>query len=292
MMFRSHSQNGEDIVLWRALGSISQGTWIDVGANDPVVDSVTKVFSDAGWSGVNIDPLPVIGERLREVRPRDRNLCLALGSAPGDLRFFTVEGALGLSTTDSEAAASYVSHGLDVTEHSVPMRTLASVWDEYVEGEVHFLKIDVEGAERAVLEGADFSRHRPWIVLVESVEPVVLDGTQPKEPGAIRPPPSTHDQWESLLTTNGYQFVLFDGLNRFYVARERAELLAPLLSVPFNVLDQAELSSSRAERDRLEQELACLLAERDALGGELAAIRASFSWRVTSPLRRLRSFFS
>jgi hypothetical protein len=172
------------------------------------------------------------------------------------------------------------------------MRTLASVWDEYVEGEIHFLKIDVEGAERAVLEGADFSRHRPWIVLVESVEPVVLDGTQPKEPGVILPPPSTHDQWESLLTTNGYQFVLFDGLNRFYVARERAELLAPLLSVPFNVLDQAELSSSRAERDRLEQELARMSAERDALSGELAAIRASSSWRLTAPLRRLRSFFS
>ena len=36
----------------------------------------------------------------------------------------------------------------------------------------------------------------------------------------------TWHQWEAVLLANGYRFALFDTLNRFYVAEERADLLA------------------------------------------------------------------
>lgn len=53
----SYSQNFEDIILWRALKNIENGFYIDVGANDPVVHSVTKLFYENGWRGINCEPV-------------------------------------------------------------------------------------------------------------------------------------------------------------------------------------------------------------------------------------------
>ena len=44
MPFVSHAQNFEDVMLWRALGDVKQGFYVDVGAADPVDMSVTKAF--------------------------------------------------------------------------------------------------------------------------------------------------------------------------------------------------------------------------------------------------------
>jgi hypothetical protein len=50
----SYAQNAEDVLLWRALGAVQDGFYIDVGANDPQEGSVTKLFYDAGWHGINV----------------------------------------------------------------------------------------------------------------------------------------------------------------------------------------------------------------------------------------------
>lgn len=47
----SYSQIGddEDIILYRLLGKINEPIhWVDVGANEPVINSVTKFFSNRG----------------------------------------------------------------------------------------------------------------------------------------------------------------------------------------------------------------------------------------------------
>ena len=88
--------------------------------------------------------------------------------------------------------------------------------------EVHFLKIDVEGAEGTVLEGIDLECIRPWIILVESTEP--------------NSPVTAHHNWEELLTSRRYEFVYFDGLNRFYISEEHANL-RPAFSVPPSFFD-------------------------------------------------------
>jgi len=40
----------------------------------------------------------------------------------------------------------------------VQVLTLAEVCEAYAAEPIHFLKVDCEGAERAVLQGADFTR--------------------------------------------------------------------------------------------------------------------------------------
>ena len=225
--FVSYAQNLEDVLLWRALGAAVEGCgfYIDVGASDPTTLSVTRAFYDRGWSGLNVEPLPEAAEALKAARPRDVTVAAAVSDAPGHRRFHRVFRAAqtGLSTFDAEEAERQRAAGAKVEALDVPVTTLAALCREHVHGAVHFLKVDVEGAEAAVLAGADFALVRPWIVLVEATRP--LSG---KASGI---------EWEPALIASGYRFVWFDGLNRFYLARERDDL-ARHFELPPNVFDE------------------------------------------------------
>lgn len=233
----SYAQNFEDVLLSRALQGVTRGFYIDVGAWHPTLDSVTRFFYDQGWSGVNVEPVEHYHRLLCQERPRDRNLQLVLGEHPGWTSLTEWDGtglsAVGYNQPEHEAVLR--GAGFKPRELRVEQRTLAQVTAEFPGVEVQFLKIDVEGAERAVLLGGDWKRCRPRIVLLEAVRPEVL-GT----PGHVQPKPAW-DDWEGLMFENGYDFAFFDGLNRYYHRREEPQLGA-LLSYPACVLDQFRLA--------------------------------------------------
>ena len=54
MSIVSYAQNFEDVMLWRALGKVENGFYIDIGAQHPVIDSVSKAFYDNGWRGIHV----------------------------------------------------------------------------------------------------------------------------------------------------------------------------------------------------------------------------------------------
>lgn len=223
-MFVSYAQNFEDIMLWRALQSQAPGIYVDVGAQHPIIESVTRAFYERGWRGINIDALPEYVDALRKDRPEDTNLETYIGASDGDTEFFRVKET-GMSTSHTEFADRHRTAGFAVESLTVHTRTLTSILAEAgVENErFHFLKVDVEGAEGDVFRGLDLERYRPWIVVVESTEP-----------GNSTP---THEQFEPLILAHRYEFVYFDGLNRFYLAAERASQLRPAFATPPNVFD-------------------------------------------------------
>lgn len=231
-MMISYALNFEDVMLMRALGGIESGFYIDVGANHPTEYSVTRAFYDRGWRGVNVEPMPGPFALLSAERPRDINLPCALGAAAGTIRIWEPDVA-GWATGRADIAAALAAEGHAGLHHEVPLRTLADICDRHAPRDVHFLKIDVEGLEKDVLAGGDFTRHRPWIAVVEATYP-----NSRRE---------THEEWESILLDADYQFVYADGLNRFYVAEERATL-ADAFRLPPNVFDGFKLHTQlRAE---------------------------------------------
>ena len=64
LRFDSYAQNQEDVVLQIALADVDNGFYIDVGAFDPVTDSVTYVFYKRGWHGINVEPQPHYFKKL------------------------------------------------------------------------------------------------------------------------------------------------------------------------------------------------------------------------------------
>lgn len=214
----SFAQNAEDVLLWRAFSSVppEDGFYIDVGANHPVVDSVTKHFYDAGWRGINIEPVTTHAEQLALERPRDVNLNVAAGASTGTLQFHRVVENDGLSTMDPQLAAGYEAGGMTLVTTEVPVRPLRDICAEHAPDTIHFLKIDVEGHEAEVIDGADWVRWRPQVLVIE--------GTKP-------------ETWQHKLGEVGYERVLDDGINLVFVADEHPELREPLTR-PVTVVDQ------------------------------------------------------
>jgi len=260
----SYAQNREDILLWRALRDLPDGFYIDIGAEDPTQNSVTRAFYERGWHGINVEPVSAHFAKLCHERPRDLTLQVAMGDRVGWSTLYEFPNT-GLSTLVEVVASRHRSKGTSYVERRVPMATLTSLWENFVKGEVHFLKIDVEGYEPQVLSGMDLVRYRPWIILIEATEP--------------RSSEKTWYEWEDKILESQYEFVHFDGLNRWYLATERSYLKSRFEAPP-NVFDQFELASTVSICNRL------AAAERD-----LERIRASASWKWTAPLRALRDSF-
>jgi len=235
----SYAQNYEDVMLARALRKVEHGFYIDVGAQDPVDDSVTKAFYEMGWHGINIEPVTHWFRRVEADRPRDINLQLAVSDRPGTLHLFEVVGS-GLSTTTPAFAQQHALDGHQIHESDVRCVTLDSICETQKVDTVHFLKIDCEGSEAAALRGLSLQHVRPWIILLEATEP-----------NSQKP---AYEEWEPSLVGRGYHFVYADGLNRFYVADEHAELDAAF-SFPPNVFDSFVRAAEAAARSQLDNVL-------------------------------------
>ena len=83
----SYAQELEDVILYSVLGeTVKDGFYIDVGANDPWEISVTKLFYELGWSGINVEPLQHSYESLVKDRDRDINVQLGVGANQCDLQ--------------------------------------------------------------------------------------------------------------------------------------------------------------------------------------------------------------
>lgn len=252
----SYAQNFEDIMLWRALSGVQDGCYIDVGAQNPDTDSVSRLFHERGWRGLHVEPAPHYANLLRERRQDEVVLQVAISDTPGVLRFFDI-AETGLSTLEESIAEEHREAGFQVTEIRVPTITLDTVLEQFNGHDIHWLKIDVEGAESRVIEGWRQSELRPWVVVVESTRPLS--------------PEQTYTEWEPAVLAKGYRFAYFDGLNRFYVSEAHLELL-PAFDCGPNVFDDFSLSASsmfcgevnlsyHALKVHTEQQI----AERDAL---------------------------
>jgi len=285
----SYAQNHEDVLLARLFPKGLTGLYVDVGASYPIANSVTKHFYDLGWRGVNVEPAAHPFAQLAEARPRDVNLNIGLSDAPGSLTLFEFPPELSAASTFSaEQAAWHGDNGLPSVERTVEVSTLARVCAQQVgDTPIEFMSIDVEGHERQVIAGGDWTRWRPRVVLVEATQPAT---TIP-----------THDEWEGLLLDADYAFATFDGLNRYYVRTEDRALL-PALATPVNVTDDyvpyeylKPLQDLRLGLEATQRRLAAVLAINESLAAEaanlpeeLSALRARFE-RVDRALANLRS---
>lgn len=214
----------EDYILSYVFKDVAKGTYVDVGANDPEVGSVTSYFYLRGWRGLNIEPNPDHQVALRKARPADANVGVGISDAPATLQFYRFEPrANGLSTFDRDTALRHQAAGFKFDELSIPVETLTDVLQksDIVDGAFSFLNVDVEGFERKVLTGLDFKKFPPTVVMIEATAPLTEDPTQ--------------QNWESILYGEGYLFALDDGLNRYYLHSSQRALLQRFIEVNYCV---------------------------------------------------------
>ena len=96
---------------------------------------------------------------------------------------------------------------------NISMHKMSNICKQYVPKgkEVDFCKIDVEGNEREVLLGYDFTNYKPKVFCIESTVPLS--------------PITTYQLWEEILINNGFTFVYSRGVNRYYVNNKYPDIL-------------------------------------------------------------------
>jgi FkbM family methyltransferase len=246
-LMTSYTGNLEDVLLRRCFDGVTDGFYVDIGAHHPTNASVTRWFYEQGWSGVNVEPGDGI-IHLRADRLRDINLELAVSDHEGETTFWVHSANTGTSSLHDDVPDLVAERAGEIKPLQVRLSTLPSILDQHAPGRhIQFLKIDAEGAEDAIITAADWQRHRPEVLVVESSEPYTN----------IR----MKTQWQHVLQQNGYQFAYFDGINDFWIRDESPHLCAAF-HVPINVLDAYRIHDP--ELESLRDQVAALRATPEA----------------------------
>ncbi|AUW56875.1 hypothetical protein C1T17_01095 [Sphingobium sp. SCG-1] len=260
MSFTSYAQNFEDVRLWRAFFDVERGRYLDIGSQDPVLDSVSLAFYQLGWRGVHVDASPTYTEAMRKARPDETVIAAAVSTTSGSLHFWSIEDT-GLSTGCADIAERHAQAGWPCHEIIVPTITLADIFEQMGTDPVHWMKIDVEGMESDVLASWGAHPARPEVLVIEATAPLTQDRTDSK--------------WHDLVTSRGYRDVLFDGLSRYFV-HESCARRAEHLALGPNIFDDINVTSSHftaralvaenvATLDSAEREVATLRQQAHAL---------------------------
>jgi Methyltransferase FkbM domain len=172
----SYSQGGEDLALLNIFNGRTKGSYIDIGAHHPSRFSVTRMLYDLGWSGVNIDANKDLIANFQKSRPRDTNICAAVGSLNQyELHIFTEPA---ISTTNLIWRDKFISaENIVLKTALVDGVSLREIFDRhFLSRDIDLLTIDIEGTDFDALISGDFSnlsvdRFPKWILL-ESTPPL------------------------------------------------------------------------------------------------------------------------
>lgn len=214
-----YGQFYEDYVLAYVFRGQKNGFYIDVGANDPNKANTTRYFYERGWRGINIEPNAVEFRKIVESRPRDINYNVGVANSEGTMTFYQAAGSQsGVSTFDRDDAERLTrERGVVFSERRVQVTTLNALLAKTSIPQISFLSIDVEGFEKQVIESIDLVRYKPAVLCIEATQPL-------SEVAA-------YGAWEPLVLRAGYLFAMSDGLNRYYVHRDRLDLLSRFIFV-------------------------------------------------------------
>jgi FkbM family methyltransferase len=248
------SQHGEGSIL----AALVEDDWprflVDVGAHDGRSLSNSFPFLELGWSGVLVEPLPQAFSLLSErYAARADVQCVQAACAERDGRMRLSVGTDGPLPMTSKL-------GGDGGDIDVAARTLTGLLLEAgAPADFSFLLVDAEGTDGAVLEGLDFDRFRPRVVVTEDAEP-------------------------RLLEERGYElYTVVGGVNSIWIARGlAADLEGDLPLSPEAVVERVGAAAWARRCAELER-------SRDEIWKQLVVLQESKSWRLTRPLRRLMS---
>ncbi len=151
---------------------VTDGVFLDVGSGHGQIGSNTRALEDRGWTGICVDPFPTAMEgrncqMIKEVVSNESGKTVL---------FHTHDGLGGIADTlgkwKDEASKAPTVELTTVTLAEVLARTKAPAF-------IHFLSLDIEGAELDALRGIPFDRYRFGAMAIEH------NDEEPKRAGII-----------------------------------------------------------------------------------------------------------
>lgn len=215
----------------------TSGYFVEVGANDPEQLSQTYHLEKLGWRGILIEPQPELAARLR-TRRSAQVYAVACSSPANAGKTMALHLAGSHSSFDQNLNISSIRPEGTI---EVPVRTLDDILTEAgAPAPIDFLSIDIEGHEIEALDGFDFARWYPRLLLIEDL--------------------AMNLRLHRYLKSREYRWVRRTGLNSWYVPEQfpmRVSLPGRLeffrkhyLGVPFRHFREALRRVRRDLRER------------------------------------------
>jgi FkbM family methyltransferase len=158
---RYPSQIGQDRWVSKiAFLGVNDGFFLDVGSGDGYVDSNTWTLERLGWTGICVDPFPknMEGRTCRQVRK-------AVDSVGGRTVRFSQAGEVGGITEHLGRWKPIADRARTVDLVTV---TLGEILQEAgAPPFIHFVSLDIEGAEYEALRGFPFDKYTVGALAVE-----------------------------------------------------------------------------------------------------------------------------
>jgi FkbM family methyltransferase len=142
------------------------GIFVDVGAHDGITYNNTLFFEkNYNWTGINIEPIKSVYDKLVINRPKSININCAAGLSDGTAEFILNTGYTEmLSGLKNEYDSRHYNRTLEENHYmggttniiNVDVKTLDTILKENNINHINYLSIDVEGAEFSVIKGIDF----------------------------------------------------------------------------------------------------------------------------------------
>lgn len=211
----SYSQTGEDLIIDLVIDAKkwTEFTYLDIGANHPVLFNNTYKFYEKGFRGVCVEPDPHLHALLSKKRKRDTCLNVGVAGKPSEAVDFYIMDQPELNTFSGEEAAELVKNANGtlklVKMVRIPLKTVEEIIDEHFHGKAPvFINLDVEGFDEEILKTFPFARYRPALFCIETVH-YTADATSEKRQEIFR-----------LMEENGYESFADTYINTIFIDKQ------------------------------------------------------------------------
>jgi FkbM family methyltransferase len=155
------SEIGQDKwVIGRMFPGVTDGFFLDVGSGHGTIGSNTKALEERGWTGICVDPFPTHMEgrtcRMEQV---------VVSSAAGQVvKFHTHSGLGGIADTLGKwKKEAEKSPAVELTTTTLGQVLAGANAPSFI----HFLSLDIEGAELEALRGVPFDKYQFGAMAIE-----------------------------------------------------------------------------------------------------------------------------
>ena len=164
------SFSGVDILIENIFRNQKKGFYIDVGCQHTIKNNNTYLLHKRGWSGINIDLDKDNIDLFNVSRISDDNINIAASNKINEVDLFFFHKKSPINTIDKKTSQFQKAKISSIKK--IKTNTLNNIIksSKYSNKKIDLLSIDVEGHELPVLEGLDFNKYRPNVIVVEYLD--------------------------------------------------------------------------------------------------------------------------
>ena len=165
---KSFSQGSMDLILLQIFKDKKNGNYVDVGCQHPIRNNNTYLLFKRGWRGINIDLDKINIELFNYNRPNDYNINSAVSDKIEEVDLFYYHQKSPINTLSKDVSNKHNAKIEKVIK--IKTNTLTKIIENTQIKEIDILSIDVEGFELKVLNGLDFTKYKPKVIIIEFLD--------------------------------------------------------------------------------------------------------------------------